>query len=250
MDQIQSMKFAKLRNNEHFQFMTDVNNMITDITPATLNIENVLPEFISALNELNKVFQVDRGSTKTQQLVVLDELRDRTWSAIYARVRATLICPVEKEVESAKLVKRVFDLYGNVRQMTYNEETAALINLLEDLEKEANAPHCAVIGITKWLNELKKQNDEFQEVLNARNSEFANKNSGDVKNARKVIDPAYEKIVERLNALVTLDMATPEIESFIKELNQLIKYYESTLAARSGRKEVDEEIPVSKEDTE
>ena len=39
------------------------------------------------------------------------------------------------------------------------------------------------------------------------------------------------------NALIELDMASPELTVFIRELTQRIKYYKETLAARSGKKE-------------
>ncbi|MFW5755071.1 MAG: hypothetical protein ACOCWK_00620 [Tangfeifania sp.] len=42
-------------------------------------------------------------------------------------------------------------------------------------------------------------------------------------------------------------MATPEMKSFIRELNQRIKYYENTLSMRAGRDaaEEEEELPAS-----
>ena len=71
-----------------------------------------------------------QGSIKTEQINQLDLLRDKTWSALTGKVRVALLSPVAEEVESAKVLKRVFDLYGNVRKMSFNEETAALSNLI------------------------------------------------------------------------------------------------------------------------
>jgi hypothetical protein len=149
--------------------------------------------------------------------------------------RAALLSPLETEVEAATALLRIFDLYGNVREMSYNEESAAISNLTEDFEKPENAAHCATIGITAWVAALKQQNIDFQALLNERNTELANKDSGDVKAARVAIDPVYQNMVQRINAMVTLGMASPEIENFIRELNQRIIYYEEALAARAGR---------------
>lgn len=244
MEKIDSIRLARLRNNEHFQFMTDVRNMVNTATPAALGLEPVSPEFTDAYNNLNSVLMVDQGSVKTEQLTALDELRDRTWSALGARIRATLIGPVETEVQSAKVIKRIFDLYGNVREMSYNEETAALTNLTEDMEKPENAEHCNVMGMLHWVDALKQQNTSFQALLNARNVEQANKESGDVKTARIVIDPVYEKMAERANALAELEMASPELQAFIRQLNQRIKYYKDTVAARLGRNSAEEDTPA------
>lgn len=241
MEKITSFQSARLRNNEHYQFMTDVKNAIEAATPAALNMETVYPEFNTAHENLNSALLVDQGSTKTEQLIALDLKRDRTWSAVYARVRATLLCPVEEEVEAAKAVKRVFDLYGNVRSMSYNEESAALTNLVEDLEKQKNAAYCTTMGMTHWVAALKQLNIDFIALLEARNVELANRESGDVKSVRDIIDPAYEKIVKRANALVELNMAGSELQTFIRQLNQRIKYYTETLAARAGRNNQEEE---------
>ena len=248
MEKISSIHLVIMRNNEHFQFMTDVKNAMETATPVSLNMEAVFPEFTSACDDLNSALLVDQGSIKTEQIAALDELRDRTWSALGERIRATLICPVEAEAESAKSLKRVFDLYGNIRKMSYNEETAALTNLIEDMEKPENAEHCNTMGMMHWVDALKQQNTGFQSLLDARNAEEANKESGDVKAARDGIDPVYEKIVDRANALVELEMASPELQAFIRELNQRIKYYKETLAVRSGRRAgTEEEIPADPE---
>lgn len=239
----------KLRNGEYFQFMTDVKDLIVGITPAVLNVEEEFPEFEAAYNKLDEELRVDQGSVFTEKLQTQDGLRDNTWSALNERVKATLICPIAKEVEAAKTLKRVFDLYGNIRYLSYNEETAACSNLTDDLDKEENAAHCATIGVTKWVNALKTQNVDFKDLQNQRDTEATTKNSGNVKEARLLLDPFYEEIANRVNAMVTLKMVTPEIETFIKEVNQKIKYYEDTLAARAGKKDgADEEEPPAPEE--
>lgn len=250
MLKILKVLLSKFRNGEHFQFMTDVKEMIVGATPAALNVEDEFTAFNAGYVKLDTELRVDQGSVLTEKLQAQDALRDSTWSALNERIKATLLCPVAEEVEAAKSLKRVFDLYGNIRYMSYNEETAAASNLTDDLESAENAPHCATIGITHWVTGLKTENSDFTNLLNQRNTEYANKNSGNVKEARLLIDPLYEEIVNRVNAMVTLKMTTPEIEKFIKQLNQKIKYYENTLATRAGRKDSGEEDvpPIPDED--
>lgn len=241
MELIHSINLPRLRNNEHFQFMTDVKNSIETATPAALGVEPVYPGFQEKYDRLNAALLVDRGSTLTEKINVSDEKRDSYWSAVGGRLRATLLCPIAEEVEAATALLRIYDLYGNVRKMSYNEETAALANLVEDYEKPKNAAHCQTVGITHWITGLKQENNNLQELINARNTELANKESGDVKAERAEIDPEYSKIVVRLNAMATLDMASPEAQEFIRQLNQRIKYYNDTLAAREGRNAAEEE---------
>jgi hypothetical protein len=250
MEKIIDVSFNKFRNGEHFQFMTDVKNLVNGATPLALNIDSVFPAFDTAYTSLDSVLRVDMGSVITEHLVLFDMNRDNTWSAINMRTKATLLSPNAEEADCAKMVKRTLDLYGNVRQLSYNEETAMLSNLVDDLEKEDMAEYCDIMGITQWITAIKNQNADFQELLNERNTEYANKESGDVKAARVVIDPIYEALLTRINAQVTLDMASDEAKVFIKELNQKIKYYESTIAMRGSKKddEEEEEPPAPEEE--
>lgn len=78
MEQISNVTLSKFRNGEHFQFMTDVKEGIMAATPAALNLDTVYPRFDGAFTALDNVLRVDRGSIKTEQLVVADVGRDDT----------------------------------------------------------------------------------------------------------------------------------------------------------------------------
>jgi len=250
MTKILNVVLRKLRNVEYFQFMTDIRDLIIRFTVLALNVEEDFVKFEAAYLKLDQELNVDKGTTFTEKLYDQDVLRDSTWSALNERIKATLMCPIPKEVAAAKALKRVFDLYGNIRYLSYNAETGACTNLSSDLDKEENAAHCATIGITKWANALKNQNVEFKNIQNERDTEAKNKNSGNVKEVRLELDPLYEEIVNRIHAMLTLKMAGPEVQDFIEEVNQKIKMYETTIAAREGRRDAedDDEAPAPEVD--
>ena len=235
MKLIDNLNLHALRNNEHYQFMTDVENLIKDATTEILGITTQHSAFANALNALDSSLRVEKGSSKSAKVHELDKLRDKTWRAIKKRVDATTDSPVEEEVSSAKMVRRVISLYGNIRKMSYNEESAAISNLVDDLQNETNATHVEQIGITAWVTFLKEQNQAFQEVFDQRNTELAKRQNGDVRSARLVIDPLYKQMIDRINATITLDMAAEGVESFVNQLNEKIKYYQLQLSIRAGR---------------
>ena len=248
MLKILTIALYKLRNGEYFQFMTAFKSLLDILTPAVLHSEDEFTEFNAALVKLDDELRVDKGSVLTEELHAIDSDRDSLWRAIDMRIDATLLCTVEKEVEAAKRVRRVFDLYGDIRKISFNEETAGLTNLLGDLEKAENVGFVTTCGLTKWANALADLNEAFIAKQNERDTELANKNSGNAKAVRIEIDPLYELMVERVNALISLNMQTPELENFVKELNQKIKTLENTLAAREGRKDTgEEEEPTASE---
>ncbi len=237
MTRINPINPHNLRNNEHFQFMTEVDQLVTSIPPGSLPVDNVYPRFKEALTVEDESLSVDQGSLKTETLNELDVRRDQIWSGVRGRVDATLLSPVPEESESAKVLMRVIDLYGNVRQMAYKEETSAITNLVNDLLLPVNEVHLNRLGIYSWVVALKNENDQFQSITQERVSELAGRSRGDVRTVRLMIDPIYQELVETVNAAVILNLASPEAKGFVTKLNVVIKSYKTMLAARSGRKE-------------
>lgn len=241
MIKILNLFLYKLRNGEYFQFMSDFKRLLQNLGAAAIHSESEFETFKTALAQLDEELRVDQGSVLTEKLQYFDTGRDSCWRAIDMRIDATLLCTIEKEVEAAKRIRRIIDLYGDVRKISYNEETAALSNLLGDLTREENAGFVATCGLNKWVTTLSDLNAAFKSTQDERDTELANKNSGNAKAVRLEIDPLYEQMVERTNAMVSLNMQTPEIEAFIKELNQKIKTVDTTIAAREGRSNSDNE---------
>lgn len=240
---ISKLSLNKLRNGEYFQLMSDFKDLLQTLSPAAIHSDAEFAAFNTALDKLDQELRVDQGSVLTGELLNLDEDRDNLWRAIDMRISATLLCTINKEVEAAKRLRRVFDLYGDIRRISYNEETAAMTNLTGDLAKPENVGFVTSCGLDKWVSRLTELNVTFKTKQNERDTEQANKNSGNCKVVRTEMDPLYTKMVERVNALVSLNMQTPEIENFIVELNQKIKTQENTLATREGRRGKDNEEP-------
>lgn len=240
MEQIIDFTLRPLRNNEHYQFMSDLSKMITATTPETLGVVNQFPAFTAVLSKEGIAIGVEDGSSLSKKVNLLDIRRDNTWSAINSRIKSTLTSPIDDEVESAALLERLMNQHGNVRELPYNEETAAVKSLVKDLQGETYAPHVAQTGLTSWVEALKTQNDEFATTFDLRNSELAGRPNGNVKSVRQELDPLYDKIVDRINAAITLEIAADGVETFVSELNEKISYYQNTLAIRSGRSQKDE----------
>lgn len=245
MQKLENIALLRMRNNEHFQFMTDVDQLIISNQASELAIDSLYPAFKTALAAEDTAMRVELGSMKSKSIEELDKLRDKTWNAISLRVKATLLSPLASEAESAEFVSRIIDLYGDLRAKSYNEESAGLSNLVADLQLPANAEQVNKVGIQRWVTELKNQNDQFQTVFNERNAELANRESGDVRAVRLQIDPIYLQMAEIINATVVMGIAKPAAISFVSQLNEKIKYYKTTMASRTGK--VKPEEPLKEE---
>lgn len=243
MNEFESISLSRLHNSEHLQFMTDLDVLIKKLVAEELGIQEFYPLFKETLAAEDVAVGIEQGSAKSKVLEVKDKLRDKTWNAINTRVDSAILSPVEDEVTSGYAIKRIINQYGDIRNEPYNEETADMTKLIGDLQKAENAVHLEKTSIKTWVPMLKTQNDDFQVVFNQRNTEFSDRESGDVKAERKKVDPVYHKILKRVDAMVETSLAKPVAKTFIKELNERIQYFNNVIAARDGRNKNDKTPP-------
>ncbi len=235
MNKINSFYLNSLRNLEHYQFMSDFNSLVTKYTPVELGVDDLFPDFVNALTNESVAIRVEQGSIKSKLIEEYDIHRDNTLNGIGLSARASMLSPFADEVESATIIKHLLDQYGDIRNLSYNEESAALSNLIVDLKKAEYVIHIDKIGRTSWVTELEKQNNQFISLVEERTTEFSGRESGNVRSTRKQIDPFYNQIIEQINASVVLKTIKTKVPEFIKELNEKIKYYKTTIATRQGR---------------
>ncbi len=234
MIQIKSLPQSQLRNSEHYQFMSDMKQQIVQLTPTALGLESVYSVFEFALGIEDVCLRIEKGSSKSLNLNELDTRRDTTWTALQAMLKAYSFSPFPAEVESSRKLTRIFDLYGNIRRQSYNEESASITNLIAELKKEPQLAEVESLSLISWIDVLKSTNDDFINLFNERNAELADREDGDSREARIKTDEAYDTIVSRINAAFVLEIASAEAETFVSQLNEKIDYYRNSLAIRHG----------------
>ena len=232
MNQINYFPINAFRNQEHLQFMNDVNTLIRSNNTETLGIKTVYPALIAGITNEEKCLCTDQTSNKSDKIDELDKLQDKIWQAIYTKVKATLKSPFIEEQESAIHIKRIIDLYGNVRRMTYAEETSTLSNLIDDLQMPAFTDDINRVSISTWLLQLKKINSDLKNLLNEQNEEQTHCRTGDIRAARLLTDQSYQDIVSYINARLILGMTNQETEQFVSQLNENIECYKGILTTQ------------------
>ncbi|WP_340114387.1 DUF6261 family protein [Maribellus mangrovi] len=240
MTLVDLIPLSKLRNSEYFELMTDLKTGIAGIFPESTVSTDLTTRFNAVYEELDAATRVDRGSVLTGQIQEADDKRGNIWRAMDLMVDAHLHSPVPEEVESAKVIRRIFDVYGDYRKRSYDSESSEARNLIQDLEKTKNAVHLSTIRLDTWLPLYKSQQEAFKALQNERDTEAGYKSSGDVKAVREKMSPLYREITELVNSYVRIGMASPEMENFVVVMNQKIKRYNDLLAARQGRNEKEE----------
>lgn len=234
MNQINEINLAKFSNGQHCVFMQEFDRLLTIYPLPQSVITEIAAQFKLALTYEDAVLYVSRRSLHSKDIYNGNTRRGRTWSAISDKVQAYLQSPFEGEVAAGKIVHHVLHHFGNIRRRNYNAQTAAIILLTKNLMSQEYAPSVEQLGLTAWVAELKLENEQFDSLMEKRNAEKAGQVKGNLLSARKQIDPLYKQLVRKINAIVSLGLATESTNRLIAQQNQHIKEAKLSLAMHAG----------------
>jgi hypothetical protein len=171
-----------------------------------------------------------------------DHARDTVIAGIKDAVKSALRHFDANVREAAYRLKIVIDTYDSpqpVTKLSYDAETAAVNNLLQEFEGKY-AADVQTAGLTAWTTELRARNRAFENLADAYTGQQAEKPAFRPLDARKETDGAYRDIVTLISAWMLTD-GEDAYKSFVTELNAVIKHYNDLIAQHLGRLEAKKE---------
>ncbi|GKT30575.1 hypothetical protein ADUPG1_001572 [Aduncisulcus paluster] len=222
-----------LRNDEHFQFQTELKGLVEQYTPAALGIEAAWAVYEPLYTDESNALNVIRKSAVTSELAEADHYRDSLYRGICDTVKGATNHYNSAVKVSANRIEIAIDHYGNINVKSYDEQTAAINSLLSDLKNDY-AADVSQLNIGEWLIELQTANTTFETLMKERYAEDSGKTQLSMKDVRRQVDEVYRTITERIGALVIVN-GEEAYSGFVNELNQRIEKYNNTLALREGR---------------
>lgn len=240
----------RLRNTEYFQLMTYLKNLIESEGEDVdfLDIEVLATEFFALWMRLDESFLVFMKSQYTQEITDTDTARDNAFRALVLHVQAHQMGISQTNIEAAKNIQFVLDRYGDVRRKTYNEETALIYNLIEDL-RDRCTPDIEKLNLQEAISDLSLANNLFSQLMETRFDENVGDSAMPMAEIREQINEVYAKIVERVEALIVIN-GDEKHAAFVERLNERITYYKNTLALRQSRAETKREKEKEEEEEE
>lgn len=214
-----------------------------------------MPElFISKFEALRTAYDaydealVQEQKVAPQKLVEAEEGRDLAVRKLYALAREYSVFPYSKEKEDAgKAIIHIFKPYGTgskLSQMPQDEETLALINLLQDFDKNAAAYEGLVtLDLVGLVDTLKIHNSDFTTVQQQRVKDDAHTVLGIVKTTRTEAQNKFIDFQEIVNALALIE-GDEKYADLKTELNRLHKVVVDRAKQRTKKKddETDQDI--------
>ncbi len=232
--EILNITLKNLRNNEHLNHMNEVKQLIAIHTADALGIITQTDNFLQALLQEEEAINPQLKSEKSDILVDDDAKRDYTFRGMSdAVLSATRHFKPTVRAAANKLQTEVFNPFGNIARLNYDEETTAIDSLCADLQS-TYATECDLIGLNEWIEELLINNNDFKKTSSQRVDESSVKTQLKMKQVRAKVDEAYKAIGKRISALIELNGET-DYKTFVTKLNIITDKYNITLAKRRGR---------------
>lgn len=213
-----------LRNDSHFQFMTEFRDLVIAQTAAALKITPQFGAFTRLYNREDEALRKVSASAFTPKIHEADAERDETLTGMYEVNKGMCKHWIPATRDAARRVQVVLKTYKHSGSKPINEETSAIYNLVQELRTEKYADDAGTAGLTAWVNELERRNNAVETLVKGRFNEGASKTDVVLKDARRETDAAYWDICDIINVYVILEGAGA-YETFIRTLNEVIKKY-------------------------
>jgi hypothetical protein len=230
---LNAIDLRTLRNGEFVQFGADFHGLISANNPVALNIKPQLLAFKTSLDETTILFKLERTSPVTQELVLLDERRDKAIIGLTGAIDGYGYHFDPDTVNAANTLATNLMLYGSgIAKLNFPTESATLTAIINDWESKPKlVAAVAKLGLTAWVAELKAANQLFGQKYLERTQEYGAANPDTLKAKREEAMSAYYELRKFIDANSVIN-ASATYDKLIKELNALIDQYNGLLSSR------------------
>lgn len=229
---IENVALSRLRNEQHYQLHTEFKDLVIEHNAQTLKIDKEFANYLPLYQKEDDTLRVIRKSAITESVTDADTQRDITFKGLADTIKVAVQHYNAQVQAAAKRVKIVFDTYGNVTRKPYDEESAAITNILQELQGKY-AADIALLNLTDWVAKLEAENTSFIAMVKDRYDDLNLDTISQMPIARKALDDQLRSITERINALIIVE-GEEHFKPFVASWNQRINHYKNVLAQREG----------------
>lgn len=232
MKQIKNFDITRLHMQEDFNFQTRVRDLALEL--LTLDTDKAMVEaYRGTVNALDAALKQSDKNSYTALVNEADAKADKRWSAAYAYVKAMADHPNAEVAEAGAKLVAIFQKYGILTTMGFDEEYGRYANLLQDLTALPQETK-EMLYFEPWLDAMDFAVAQFQDLRAQKTKEESTYVVGLAKEARMAADASYKSLVQRVNALVIVNGEAPYAE-FVDRLNVMISEAQAMLASRSTK---------------
>jgi hypothetical protein len=229
--------FYRFRHETLVQLVSDVIGILDMIGAGAVGVKTISDALKAKRDESEKHLDIVKKSAFTAKIEEQDKIRDGTLRGLAMAVKSYLHHANAEKRDAATRLQIIIDNYGTISQRTYDDESAAIHDILTELATTGTAPLVALLGLGEWVAQLTADNKLFFDLMHERYKEDAHRPSS-MKEARAELEETLQALVDRVEALATLNGldSSPELAEFVKEYNAVATRYKHILAIEKGKR--------------
>lgn len=250
MKKIEKLDFPKLRNAEHPRVYNRLITITQKHNPETLHLTGPFARAKAHLPELDKIEAQERGSVHTKKMEEIDQRNDNLIKGMISMAKAHILADFPATYESALLVNNWLDKHkaGSIPDDNYTSSVERISDMVADAERTPELMAALqTINVTEIFTELKTNAPQLETLFMQRKEDKSKAETVDTKAIRREAD----KDMRRLFTFIELyQVEYPDVDyaPLTRELNVLLAYYKTQLAARAARRakgeNVEQEPPI------
>ncbi|MDR2928179.1 MAG: DUF6261 family protein [Cytophagaceae bacterium] len=235
------------RNHIHFEFFRGIVALLISFGDSLKFITELILRISALLVEEDKAMDQIRKYEHTDEIHKLDEARDNVFYGIRDTIRRHHKSLDMAKAEAAKRLDALFELYKNVPKMPMPEESSALQQLLQHLDKMDG--DVKLLGLADWVNDLRNTNERVRGLTDERKSESAKRINNHMKTVRASMDSIYADILSHIEAACVLE-GNEKYASLCNQINAHVDTYKAIYTREKGKRksEKSEELKVDNEE--
>jgi len=233
MAKIPNFSKTQLRYGAHFSIMISFDERVAPLAESESMLTKAYGEFKTALGYEDSAIKIARASEYSNQILTEDNKRDRLYNNGKATAEMWRDTGIEPYAAAAAAVLREYDTYKVDTKAQYDQQTGLMLNFLQSFESVAMKEKLQTLGLTAVFEQMKIANEAVRSLLSQRGDERAANAAYDIKKARTATDAAYDKLVDRINALQTLD-ETGKYDAFVAWWSQEIARIKQQILNQKG----------------
>ena len=233
----------RLRHIEHLEFANTILRLCKEANVEKLTA--VLKPLSDAIEAEDKALNQSKVLFGTEDLVKLDDARDKAYQALRLLVKMHLQSDDEETLKAAKRLREVMSRYPQADIQGYVQETGMIKNLIADTKEGDMPAMLARLGAMPAVTRLENANRAFDEVYHNRAQVSKSHGQFDVRALRGAVDKALDTILTRIIALADLD-PTPPIEKLVEQYNFQADNWQAHLAQRKSSNKSSHERDMDK----
>ena len=232
-------QYKDLRNEAHVEYHETVDETIVKYNPQILGIKPLYDAYKPLLDTEVSLLDQIRKSEYTSQIAHQDHVRDNLLHGFADAVRSLLRHFDETKRTAAERIHLVMEHYGNISVRTFDQETAAIDDLLRELF-DNHRTDIDALSLEDWLMQLDAENRTFKTLMTDRYVEMANRPTTRMKTVRAELDKAFRALLNMIEAQMMVNGETA-YRALVDELNAVSERYKNQLAQAAGRRKEKQE---------